>query len=54
MVTLGQWPGFLLASPVIGVVAGATDLRTALMLLIVCGIGGALLARKVQQTEPGQ
>ncbi|MFJ8142469.1 MFS transporter [Streptomyces sp. NPDC096013] len=48
-VTLGQWPGFLLASPVIGLVAGFTSLRVALFLLIVSGVCGAFLARKVQQ-----
>lgn len=52
MVTLGQWPGFLLASPVIGLLAGASSLRVALILLILCGVLGALLARNLRYPEP--
>ncbi|KPI18404.1 major facilitator superfamily MFS_1 [Actinobacteria bacterium OK074] len=48
MVTLGQWPGFLLASPVIGLLAGAASLRGALTLVILFGVGGAFLARNVR------
>lgn len=51
-VTLGQWPGFLLASPVIGLVAGFTSLRVALFLLIVSGVCAALLALKVRPPMP--
>jgi MFS family permease len=53
VVTIGQWPGFLLAGPAIGVLAGATSLRLALLTLIVAGLGAALLSRWVTaEPEP--
>ncbi|MCI3271507.1 MFS transporter [Streptomyces cylindrosporus] len=47
VITIGQWPGFLLAGPAVGVLAGATSLRTALAALVVAGAAGAVLARWV-------
>jgi MFS family permease len=37
--------GFLLSPPVIGVIADATSLRVALLLVVVAGIGAVLLGR---------
>ncbi|MEV0634437.1 MFS transporter [Streptomyces sp. NPDC050619] len=48
VITIGQWPGFLLAGPAVGLLAGATSLRLALAALIVSGVGAALLARWVR------
>jgi len=47
VITIGQWPGFLLAGPAVGLLAGATSLRAALGALIVAGVGGAWLTRWV-------
>ncbi|OAH11143.1 MFS transporter [Streptomyces jeddahensis] len=47
VITLGQWPGFLLAGPAVGLLAGATDLRVALGTLVVAGLGAAGLTRWV-------
>ncbi|MEV6946430.1 MFS transporter [Streptomyces sp. NPDC051172] len=47
VITIGQWPGFLLAGPAVGLTAGATSLRAALGALVVAGIGAAVLARWV-------
>ncbi|MCX5062254.1 MULTISPECIES: MFS transporter [unclassified Streptomyces] len=47
VITIGQWPGFLLAGPAVGLLAGATSLRVALAALIVAGLGAAVLARRV-------
>ena len=47
VITIGQWPGFLLAGPAVGLLAGATSLRAALGALIVAGVVGAWLTRWV-------
>ncbi|MCC5473692.1 hypothetical protein [Streptomyces barringtoniae] len=44
VVTIGQWPGFLLAGPAVGLAAGVTSLRVALLALVAAGLGAALLA----------
>ncbi|MGW7259041.1 MFS transporter [Streptomyces sp. NPDC054834] len=48
VVTIGQWPGFLLAGPAVGLLAGATSLRVALGALVVAGAGAALLAGRAR------
>ncbi|MCT9075417.1 MFS transporter [Streptomyces fulvoviolaceus] len=45
VITIGQWPGFLLAGPAVGLLAGTTSLRPALGALIVSSLAAALLAR---------
>ncbi len=47
VITIGQWPGFLLAGPAVGLLAGATGLRVALATLAVAGLGAAVLTRRV-------
>ena len=47
VITIGQWPGFLLAGPAVGLLAGATSLRVALAALIVAGLVAAVLAGRV-------
>ncbi|MFG2372642.1 hypothetical protein ACGFY9_14335 [Streptomyces sp. NPDC048504] len=47
VITIGQWPGFLLAGPVVGLLAGATSLRLALASLAVAGLGAAVLTRRI-------
>ena len=42
--------GFLLSPPVIGVIADATSLRVALLLVVVAGIGALLLGRLLRPT----
>ena len=53
VITIGQWPGFLLAGPAVGVLAGVTDLRVALVALIGAGVGAAVLTRWVVVPEGG-
>ncbi|MEU6551239.1 MFS transporter [Streptomyces sp. NPDC046915] len=48
VVTIGQWPGFLLAGPAVGLLAAATSLRVALGALVVAGAGAALLAGRAR------
>jgi predicted MFS family arabinose efflux permease len=52
VITIGQWPGFLMAGPAVGLLAGAASLRVALLSLIVAGVGAALLSGWVV-AEPG-
>ncbi|GAA2497151.1 MFS transporter [Streptomyces longisporus] len=47
VITIGQWPGFLLAGPAVGLLAEATSLRVAPAALIVAGICAAVLVRWV-------
>jgi MFS family permease len=47
VITIGQWPGFLLAGPAVGLLAGATSLRPALGALAVAGVAAALLSGRV-------
>jgi hypothetical protein len=47
VITIGQWPGFLLAGPAVGLLAGATSLRPALGALAVAGLAAALLSGRV-------
>lgn len=47
VITIGQWPGFLLAGPAVGLLAGAAGLRGALAALIVSGVCAAVLVRWV-------
>lgn len=47
VITIGQWPGFLLAGPAVGLLAGATSLRLALGALIVSSLVAAVVARWV-------
>lgn len=49
--TIGQWPGFLMAGPAVGVLAGATSLRVAVGVLAFAGLGAAVLARGVVVRE---
>ncbi|MHC3469757.1 MFS transporter [Streptomyces sp. 7R007] len=51
VITIGQWPGFLLAGPAVGLLAGTTSLRTALAALILAGVGAAVLGRWVAVPE---
>ncbi|MEE1942767.1 MFS transporter [Streptomyces sp. TRM 70361] len=44
---IGQWPGFLLAPPVIGAVAGLLSLRIALVTLVVAALGAVALSGRV-------
>ncbi|MFF4252384.1 MFS transporter [Streptomyces sp. NPDC001663] len=53
VITIGQWPGFLLAGPAVGLLAGATSLRVALGALVVAGVGAAALVRWVQVPDGG-
>ncbi|GCB45026.1 MFS transporter [Streptomyces sp. NL15-2K] len=47
VITIGQWPGFLMAGPAVGLLAGAASLRVALLSLIVAALGAAVLSRWV-------
>ncbi|MEV7884722.1 MFS transporter [Streptomyces sp. NPDC002817] len=51
VVTIGQWPGFLMAGPAVGVLAGATSLRVAVGVLAFAGLGAVVLARGVVVRE---
>ncbi|MGI5193946.1 MFS transporter [Streptomyces sp. CA-288835] len=51
VITIGQWPGFLLAGPAVGLLAGAADLRLALVTLIVSALGAAVLAGWVREAK---
>jgi fucose permease len=51
VVTIGQWPGFLMAGPAVGVLAGASSLRVAVGVLAFAGLGAAVLARGVVVRE---
>ena len=44
--------GFLLSPPLIGVIADAASLRVALLLVVVAGIGAALLGSRLRTTVP--
>ncbi|WP_165989752.1 MFS transporter [Streptomyces sp. YIM 98790] len=48
VLVLGQWPGFLLAPPLIGALAGLTELRLALLALVAASLAAALLAARVR------
>ncbi|MGW2418579.1 MFS transporter [Streptomyces sp. NPDC001709] len=48
VVSIGQWPGFLLAGPAVGLAAGVTGLRVALLALAAAGLGAALLAGRTR------
>ncbi|GAA4011228.1 MFS transporter [Streptomyces plumbiresistens] len=45
VITIGQWPGFLMAGPAVGLLAGAASLRAALVALVVAAAGAAVLTR---------
>ena len=47
MAALAQWPAFLVGPPLIGAVAGAVGLRTALLLLTVTSLAIAVCSRWV-------
>ncbi|MER5214477.1 MFS transporter [Streptomyces sp. NPDC002838] len=47
VVTIGQWPGFLMAGPAVGLLTGAASLRVALVSLIAAALGAAVLSRWV-------
>ncbi|PAZ12257.1 MFS transporter [Streptomyces sp. SA15] len=47
VITIGQWPGFLMAGPAVGLLAGVASLRVALVSLIAAGVGAAVLSRWV-------
>ncbi|NGO10164.1 MFS transporter [Streptomyces sp. HC44] len=49
VITIGQWPGFLLAGPAVGVLSGVTTLRLALVTLVVAAVGAAVLANGVRE-----
>ncbi|MEE1943392.1 MFS transporter [Streptomyces sp. TRM 70361] len=44
---IGQWPGLLLAGPLVGLLAGVWDLRIALLSLVAAALAAALLAGRV-------
>ncbi|PJE95370.1 MFS transporter [Streptomyces carminius] len=44
---IGQWPGLLLAGPLVGLLAGVWDLRIALLSLVAAVLAAALLAGRV-------
>jgi len=46
---IGQWPGFLLAGPLVGALAGVSDLRIALLTLAVAAVVAALLSGRVSE-----
>jgi len=46
---IGQWPGFLLAGPLVGALAGVSDLRIALLALAVAAVVAALLSGRVSE-----
>ncbi|SFD46019.1 MFS transporter [Streptomyces aidingensis] len=48
VLVLGQWPGFLLAPPLIGALAALTGLRLALLALAAAALAAALLAARVR------
>ncbi|MFJ2904026.1 MFS transporter [Streptomyces sp. NPDC087212] len=48
VVSIGQWPGFLLAGPAVGVLANATSLRVALGMLGVAAVGALALSGRVR------
>ncbi|MFJ2818777.1 MULTISPECIES: MFS transporter [unclassified Streptomyces] len=48
VVSIGQWPGFLLAGPAVGVLANATSLRVALGMLGVAAVGALVLSGRVR------
>ena len=54
VVSMGQWPGFLLASPLIGLLAGAVGLRTALVALVGAALATSVLAGRIRDpaTDP--
>ncbi|WP_262056370.1 MFS transporter [Streptomyces sp. STR69] len=47
VITIGQWPGFLLAGPAVGLLAGATSLRLALATPAVAALAAAGLTRRL-------
>lgn len=47
VVTMGQWPGFLIAPPIIGALAGVVGLRQALAVLVVAAVCVIPLTRMV-------
>ncbi|MFF4269585.1 MFS transporter [Streptomyces sp. NPDC001536] len=47
VVTIGQWPGFLMAGPAVGILAGATSLRVAVGVLALAGLGAVVLTQGV-------
>ncbi|MTD15462.1 MFS transporter [Nakamurella sp. YIM 132087] len=49
VVSLGQWPAFLIGPPLIGAVAGLIGLRGALGVLVVAALAIVLLARFVRE-----
>ncbi|MEU2985867.1 MFS transporter [Micromonospora aurantiaca] len=55
VVAMGQWPGALLAAPVIGLLAGALDLRSAFVVVAVMAIAVVALIGRVRATAlPGE
>ncbi|MGJ5752551.1 hypothetical protein [Streptomyces puniciscabiei] len=54
VVTIGQWPGFLLAGPAVGLAAGATSLRAALLALVAAGLAATVLAGRARDPAMDQ
>ncbi|GIJ79996.1 Fucose permease [Micromonospora phaseoli] len=55
VVAMGQWPGMLLAAPVIGLLAGAMDLRSAFVVVVVMALSiVALMGRVRAAALPGE
>ncbi len=55
VVAMGQWPGALLAAPVIGLLAGALDLRLAFVVVLVLVLAVIVLVGRVRATAlPGE
>ncbi|MCW2529242.1 MAG: major facilitator superfamily 1 [Pseudonocardiales bacterium] len=50
VVAIGQWPAFLLGPPIIGAIAAAVGLRTALLLILVTSLVISIGSRGVRNT----
>ncbi|GGL82093.1 MFS transporter [Streptomyces fumigatiscleroticus] len=48
VITLGQWPGFLVAGPAVGLLSGVAGLRAALATLIAAACCAALLTARIR------
>ncbi|GAB3850640.1 hypothetical protein GCM10027610_075920 [Dactylosporangium cerinum] len=51
VVVMGQWPGYLVAAPLIGALAGAADLRFALAAVVLVALSITVLIGRVRTAE---
>ncbi|GAA3227142.1 MFS transporter [Dactylosporangium siamense] len=51
VVVMGQWPGYLVAAPLIGALAGAVDLRFALAAVVLVALSITVLIGRVRTAE---